>query len=178
MNVGDVFDGWTVKGFGSWANGASKFVVCEHACGATRKFQKCQVAKLKQPCKRCEARVAYRKKAKHIILGNMFNQYKHSAKKRGYSFELSKNEFSTLVLGNCKYCKRPPFQVKQITTVKRSVWHEGEILIACGIDRVDNTLGYVSGNCVSCCSTCNVAKQSLSIDEWREMVGLWSAALG
>ena len=30
----------------------------------------------------------------------------------------------------------------------------------CGIDRVDNDIGYILSNCVSCCSNCNDIKSN------------------
>jgi hypothetical protein len=38
--------------------------------------------------------------------------------------------------------------------------------IASGIDRVDNSKGYIPGNCVACCGTCNLAKRELTVDEF------------
>ena len=44
-----------------------------------------------------------------------------------------------------------------------------------GIDRVDNSKGYHPENCVPCCKTCNIAKQSMSVEEFlawaRRVIG-------
>jgi hypothetical protein len=34
-----------------------------------------------------------------------------------------------------------------------------------GIDRIDNTKGYTSGNCLACCIRCNKLKGKLSLAE-------------
>ena len=65
--------------------------------------------------------------------------YKSRAKKKGVLFELTKENFGTLVKGNCAYCKRSP-----------TTWF--------GIDREVPSKGYVIENVVSCCFDCNTDK--------------------
>ena len=97
-------------------------------------------------CSRKKFRSPYRKK---------FTNYQNSAKDRGYSFELGESDFESIVSQNCNYCGCD-------TDV--------------GIDRVDNTVGYVVSNCVPCCATCNRAKGTLSYDSfvsWIERLVEW-----
>ncbi len=42
----------------------------------------------------------------------------------------------------------------------------GEVEQRLGLDRVDNDKGYIPGNVVQCCTTCNHMKRSHSVDEW------------
>lgn len=176
MNVGDTFGAWTVVGNGQWGSGA-KYLVFEHECGNQRKVEPYRAGKAMQACKKCEARAAYRKDAGHIILHKEFRNYKHSAKKRGYAFELEFPDFVTLMLGFCAYCGREPYVEKYVTEARRSVWHEGQTIKLHGIDRVDNTQGYVKGNVVTCCTICNFAKRDMTLDAWKEMVTMWAANL-
>jgi len=37
-----------------------------------------------------------------------------------------------------------------------------------GLDRMDNSLGYIKGNVCSCCVTCNKGKSNLSFTEWND----------
>jgi hypothetical protein len=75
--------------------------------------------------------------------------YTSAASKRGLCFELTREQFEKLVTQPCFYCEHAPSPRK----VRRAV------VFACnGVDRVDNTLGYVMSNCVSACSTCNRMK--------------------
>jgi hypothetical protein len=37
-----------------------------------------------------------------------------------------------------------------------------------GIDRKNNSLGYVSNNCVPCCSECNLMKRKMSVNQFLE----------
>jgi len=75
-----------------------------------------------------------------------FRQYRKEAPKRGRSFDLSFDLFAELVRGACEYCGA----------------REG----INGIDRQDNALGYVEGNCVPCCKTCNFLKRDMPLDKW------------
>jgi hypothetical protein len=73
---------------------------------------------------------------KHVI----WNHYVKGAKKRGIHFELKKTDFEAMIVAPCFYCQHQT---------------PGEVN---GIDRLDNHQGYVEGNTVACCSTCNDAK--------------------
>lgn len=42
----------------------------------------------------------------------------------------------------------------------------GEVKSRIALDRVDNDKGYIPGNVVQCCLTCNRMKMSHSVDEW------------
>lgn len=50
--------------------------------------------------------------------------------------------------------------------------------ITAGIDRVDNSKGYVDGNMVSCCKLCNRMKHADSIDDFINQVMLIHQHLG
>ena len=95
LSIGTTISSWTVKGFGSWGkNNTVKYTLMEHKCGNTRKFQQWEIDNNKfKKCKKCEARVEYRKNAEHIIYKTMYRQYKHSAKQRSHSFELEYDDF-------------------------------------------------------------------------------------
>lgn len=77
-----------------------------------------------------------------------FNEYVQHAKKRKIQFFLSFEAACNLFFKECFYCggKNP-----------------------LGIDRKNNDLGYVSENCVSCCSDCNYAKHTKSSTEFVEL---------
>ncbi len=87
-----------------------------------------------------------------------YNSYKKSAKKRGYEFNLTKTEFAEIIVMPCVYCGESLTQEKK----KRSAFGSFRYT---GIDRYDNTKGYVSGNCVPCCKVCNRLKSDMTIDE-------------
>lgn len=74
-----------------------------------------------------------------------------TAKYRNLSWELSFEEFSELVSDECFYCNG--FLGSSKNT-------------GCGLDRVDNNLGYEYDNVVPCCKNCNKIKNNfLSMEE-------------
>jgi hypothetical protein len=93
------------------------------------------------------------------IKRNLYNSSKHNAKKRGYSFELTFEEYIALASQNCNYCGREPKHIIR-DGVKSDV-------LANGIDRYDNKKGYCLDNCIPCCRICNIAKNNLTIAEWN-----------
>ncbi len=80
--------------------------------------------------------------------------YRLSAKYRGLEWSLSDSEFSDLTQRECEYCGAKP-------SATRVVSRNGSFTYN-GIDRVDNSLGYVMSNVVPCCYTCNHAKHNMT----------------
>ena len=39
-----------------------------------------------------------------------------------------------------------------------------------GVDRIDNTQGYLGFNCASCCGTCNFIKRGMSVEELKRQL--------
>lgn len=81
-----------------------------------------------------------------------FLNYRSAAKTRGYDFELTEDQFNSIVNDDCIYCGAP----KELTNI--------------GIDRIDNEMGYTTSNCVPCCRHCNNRKQGTSLEEWAVRV--------
>jgi hypothetical protein len=79
-------------------------------------------------------------KLKKISKSTLFLKLKWEAKTRGYECDLTYKRYLHLVKSPCFYC--------------------GDTLSfrGHGIDRPDNTMGYVDGNYVPCCSICNRMK--------------------
>lgn len=93
----------------------------------------------------------------------LYSSYKRTARKHSREFELSMLEFKFLTSNNCHYCGRGPMQVIKTRTAYGSYIYNG-------IDRVDNSKGYVLDNCVTCCGICNRMKRSLSKEEFLEHI--------
>lgn len=83
--------------------------------------------------------------------------YKKSAKRKGYSYDLSDEFFLSLVTSDCHYCKVEPENV----TVMHGMEYRWN-----GIDRISNETGYEPDNVVACCTKCNYAKRDMSYDEF------------
>ena len=81
--------------------------------------------------------------------------------KRGYFFELTKEEFKILTSSDCYYCGQNPNQLHNTNKNK----FNGNY-IHNGVDRVDNSKGYIINNCVACCWKCNKMKGSWTQEEF------------
>lgn len=95
----------------------------------------------------------------------LFATYKHLAKKKPIDFTLSIDEFKNLTSSNCYYCGAIPNQ-KRGNTKGNGKLRPDCIYIYNGIDRQDNSRGYVIDNCVPCCGTCNYMKHTSTSNEF------------
>ncbi len=91
----------------------------------------------------------------------LFAQYKSGAKRRMLDFAVEPAELKALFQSRCSYCSREPNQVKRGR-------HTYGDFVYNGVDRIDSSRGYVRGNVVACCKTCNVAKARMSHSEFIE----------
>lgn len=95
---------------------------------------------------------------------NLYQEYINSSRRRNYDFNLTKEEFRKLTKQNCYYCGREPDRIK-----KGQGKTSGDYVFN-GIDRINNTKGYIKTNTVPCCFDCNNAKRTLSVDEFLDLV--------
>lgn len=90
--------------------------------------------------------------------------YQSNAAKAGREFSLSAEEFGKIISQDCFYCGKPPVANNKKFVDKNRNFKRN------GIDRVNNSLGYVAGNVLPCCFTCNRAKMKMSVDEFLNWV--------
>lgn len=91
----------------------------------------------------------------------MIGVYRRSAEKRGLRFLLTRAQCAKLFFSTCRYCGSDPNRHK----IKGIPYN--------GIDRVDNSQGYVTKNVVTACGFCNQAKHGNSVQtfyEWIERI--------
>lgn len=100
-----------------------------------------------------------RKETGEAALTVAFHWKKSYAKNKNFEFHLTKKEFEILSIQNCFYCNAPP------ANVCRARCNNGDFTYN-GIDRVNNLLGYVIDNCVTCCLKCNRMKSDMSISDF------------
>lgn len=86
--------------------------------------------------------------------------YKYSAKRRGVDFTLTKEQFHDFCISDCHYCGAKPSNISRFKGCSQTFTYNG-------IDRVDSSIGYIYENCVTCCITCNRAKNSMSLEEFK-----------
>ena len=83
---------------------------------------------------------------REFIVRTTYIRYRGSAKKRGYDFNISQETMDSFFMSNCHYCNM--------------------IIPSIGLDRVENSIGYVISNIVPCCAVCNRMKRTESRDEF------------
>ena len=94
--------------------------------------------------------------------------YKRNAIVRKLEYGLTFEELQALIYSPCVYCKATgtSLQKPKISRLSKS----RSAVPYNGIDRVDNTRGYTSGNVVTCCKTCNVAKNNQTHENFLKWV--------
>jgi hypothetical protein len=108
-------------------------------------------------------------RSKLSITDRLTNQslyvYKLGAIYRNLKFELTNDEFKTLIFNNCYYCNNILKHDKIIGKNKYELYYNG-------IDRINNKEGYTISNSVSCCIICNIAKSDMTIEEFYNWINL------
>lgn len=89
---------------------------------------------------------------------HIYKEYFDAALLKGREWELTFERFRELVTGDCHYCSAPP-RPRGIAKTRGTTN---------GIDRVNNKLGYIPSNCVSCCTACNIMKRATHKDVFIE----------
>lgn len=95
-------------------------------------------------------------RAKKII----YTSYKLSAKRKGLEFSIPFENFVDIISLNCFYCDSEPKNIKIEGKIRKTTFKYN------GIDRMDNSKGYIIGNIVPCCKMCNMAKNDMSIEKF------------
>lgn len=90
----------------------------------------------------------------------LFGLYEQNAERRGLAFGLTLEQFKFFASQPCHYCGAEPAQM-----VSRAFNFNGREPYN-GLDRVDNSKGYILGNVVPSCGQCNIAKNDHSLDEF------------
>jgi hypothetical protein len=157
--IGSKFGKWTVhkKSGIKWT--------CQCECGTRRDLT--MAALVRGESSQCQRCYTHRLPEDTSAFNAVLNDYVQQAKRRNLSWALTREEAQTLFKSVCRYCGRAPFQVKRIRQGRGAFTFNG-------IDRRNNVIGYVAGNCVSCCKVCNWMKRDLTEEEFMEHV-LWIA---
>lgn len=90
-------------------------------------------------------------------LKGRFTFSKNKAKCRGLIWDLTFSEYITLIANPCYYCSN------KLSTV----------VMGTGLDRINNSKGYIKDNVLSCCPVCNKTRNNnFTVEETREMIQL------
>ncbi len=148
----------------SWDNRHKKYKCLCKFCSSETLVRGPQI-KINVKCGNCQRFGPQEKKrrVKCAVLSTHYKRYIREAERRDLSFDLSEEEFESLVLKNCAYCNAEPF--------KRRSPRKGETdKNYSGLDRINNLQGYAIENCVPCCINCNVSKSDLDLAAWFQLI--------
>lgn len=79
--------------------------------------------------------------------------------KNNIKVSITSKDYELICSKNCYYCNEPP---KDTGKFKMRKYINTEELKLNGIDRINSKEGYTIENCVSCCTSCNYAKHTLT----------------
>ncbi len=154
--VGNRYGRLVVIEFAGIKNGLANFL-CQCDCGNQKIIRGAHLRDGNtQSCNRCLPKG----EASFNIL---YAQRKHATIVRNMRWNLSKDEFRYITSQDCYYCGSHPYQ--EILGDKCN----GKYVYN-GIDRVDNTKGYIYENCVPCCGVCNKMKLNHSVDNFKQFI--------
>ncbi len=116
----------------------------------------------------CGCLFYYHNNRLEALVHRVLMTYQKDAKKRNLEFNLIEQEFENLILDKCYYCG-----MEWSNTLKdHKKESEMKELHYNGIDRLDNTKGYIKENVVSCCKLCNHFKWILPTEEFFNWIDL------
>lgn len=145
---------------------------CKCSCGVLQSLSQGSLFKntpgFHPKCRACHA--------KNMCTGTLaMNQvlwhYKMACKKRNRIWGLTDTQFLEISQKPCHYCGSLPFKEHK---------EKYDAFVYNGIDRKDNSVGYILENCLPCCSACNYAKRQMSYDDfiaWLEKISENRSAL-
>ena len=89
--------------------------------------------------------------------------YKKHAKDKELPFDLTVEDFEKITKQECFYCGLPPSNLTKGVGIRPN-------FVYSGIDRVDNSRGYVLDNVVPCCVQCNKTKRNMTKEDFLGLV--------
>lgn len=167
--IGQVFNHLTVTKFSDRRSSTRQsYVFCKCTCGIEKEFLSSNLNQGYTTSCGCTTRQRHGQ----VSYNSIYQAYKRGARDRNYEFNLDINKFIEIISKNCFYCNSSPkphnhYLRKKSNKIraKFETFEEAWVYIN-GIDRIDNTKGYIIDNVVPCCSICNMAKNDLSLDEF------------
>lgn len=93
--------------------------------------------------------------AERVMLNSIFADYRVRARSNNIVFTLTSEDIDKHVQDVCHYCGIPPQNIREYKPTNEQIkWN--------GLDRIDSSGGYTPNNIVTCCTTCNTAKLTMS----------------
>jgi hypothetical protein len=140
--------------------------VCDCGTESTHRVTRLRTGKATR-CYGCARKATWMNRARPTVkdkaVRRLIDTYAENAKRRNLEFALTPSACEQLFSAPCNYCGAFPSRM-----VKAKGCGYGAYLN--GIDRIDNSIGYVTGNVAACCTQCNYAKRELSVSEFLNWV--------
>lgn len=93
---------------------------------------------------------------------SLIYRYKYGSRLKKRAFRISRRQCVFLFQSNCHWCGSNPSGILLNPRANGAYIYNG-------IDRIDNSRGYIIGNVVSCCAICNRLKGSLTVADWNRI---------
>lgn len=137
-------------------------------CGDIRQVSMYHIGRCEKiHCKKCGfKKLALSKKKTDAGLNNLVLHYKKGAERRKIPFQLSKEEIREVTSKNCTYCNKKP----SMLSYSNKTWENRSQYVYNGIDRINSSIGYVKNNVTTCCKECNIAKASMTVEEFKDFI--------
>ena len=170
-SIGDVYGRWTlISRAPNLPDGTSTWN-CRCACGTERVIKGPTLYRGEsKSCGCLLIDVNHSKRETESIIKAHYRAYKYGAKRktRELIFDISYSEFKQLIFKNCYYCGTPPATKKYYYNSKGR--QDDHFTLVNGIDRLNNKLGYIKSNVVTCCKMCNQMKLDYTLEDFLSKV--------
>lgn len=132
------------------------YYLCMCKCGnlVSKRLDKLKSAKINL-CEECKAI----NESRSVIsaINRIYNEYRKSAARRNLAFDIKIEDFILMINSFCHYCGSPP---------SNKIQTKSGYFYYCGIDRLNNLIGYVIDNCRASCKQCNFSKYTLTKEDF------------
>jgi len=102
------------------------------------------------------------KNKKHLVR-QLFCKYAYKARIREIEFKLTFEQFKVLIFKNCYLCGSPPSNLAKRKSIQGQLFYSG-------IDRLDNSKGYIIENVRPACHKCNAMKSSMTMGGFKKQI--------
>lgn len=122
---------------------------------------------------------------KECSFNSLYKRYRSHARNHQREFSLTKDQFGLLINAPCHYCTALPELKYNVYVTTKGKYTSSNTersdkawILFNGLDRIDSSKGYFETNVVTCCRTCNFAKNDWPYDKfitWLKRVGkVWA----
>lgn len=172
IKVGQNYGRWTII---ESSMSRAGFWLCRCGCGFEKEVEGYTlVTNRSTQCMTCankERMVSRRGSGDLVAARQAWSKHRQNAKERDLITEIDFDLFYKISKMSCHYCGSLPKSGYWENSSYRKEWNKP--FISNGLDRFDNSKGYIKDNVIPCCIRCNRAKNDMSIEEWKEKIIAW-----